>query len=307
MTEAAAAKGVVLRRQLAASRGAPYVDAQLAARRWQAPTAAVIVLHNGPLTEAQRLWVTLLSAPPGSVLQGLSAAQYDGLHGFAPDGLQIVVPGSARSERAARAQLSLRWSVQIRWSTMLGDDDVNRQSMPPRTRIARSIVDASSERVSVRRARVLVLAAAQQGLVTPPSLWDALSRRGRCRNRAIIAESILDAAGGVQSLPEHEFGVICRTMGLPEPERQVVLKTTGGRFFLDTDWRGWGVRAEIHGIPHIAVPRWDEDLLRQNEINIAGSGLLVFSSYAIRHLKDRVGQQLLRMFERRGWRGSLAA
>ncbi len=303
----AARHGVSLRRRLVATHGASHVVAQLSARRWQAPTSDVVVLHNGPLTPEQRVWVVLMAAPPGSMLHGLSAAVHDGLAGFTPDGLHIVVPGSSRSRRAARIQLPRDWDVSVRWSTQLTVRDVSPAALPPRTRIARSIVDAASERVAPRRARVIVLAAVQQRLVTTAALWDALSRRGRCRNRAVIAESLLDASGGVESLPEREFALICRQAGLPEPERQRILRTPGGRFYLDTDWPTWGVRTEIHGIPHHDIPRWDEDLLRQNEIAIKGAGLLVFSSYATRHLGDRVAAQLHRMFEAHGWRRRSAA
>lgn len=85
------------------------------------------------------------------------------------------------------------------------------------------------------------------------------------------------------------------------------LRTPGGRFYLDTDWPAWGVRTEIHGIPHSRIARWDEDLMRQNEIAIHGAGLLVFSSYATRHLGERVARQLQRMFESHGWRQRAAA
>jgi hypothetical protein len=301
MLDAAAEHGVLLRRRAAERHGAGYVVAQLEARRWRSPTPAVIVLHNGPLTSQQRMWVALLSAPPGSMLHGLSAAVHDGLRGFNPDALSIVVPGPSRSRRNARLDLPADWEVQVRWSTKLGAEDVNLSVVPPRTRLARSVVDAASERVPERRSRVIVIAAVQQRLVGAPSLWDTLSRRGRCRNRAIIAESILDATGGIQSLPEREFALICRRLKLPEPERQQILSTPSGTYFLDTTWLRWGVRAEIHGIPHHNITRWDEDLMRLNDISIEGGGLLVFSSYATRHLADRVARQLLRMFENRGW------
>lgn len=249
------------------------------------------------------MWVALLAAPRGALLHGLSAAVHDGFKGFEPDHLAIVVPGESRDPRPARlSALPEQWRVTVRWSTKLGQDDVRPNVAPPRTRAPRSIVDAASERVAERRARVLVLAAVQQRLVRPPQLWDALSRRGRCRNRKIIAESILDAAGGIESLPEHDFDQIRRGRELPEPTRQTVHQRADGRHYLDTEWTRWGVRSEIHGIPHSRVANWDHDLERQNEINIEVGGLLVFSSYAIRHLASTVGDQLERMLRSRGWR-----
>lgn len=69
------------------------------------------------------------------------------------------------------------------------------------------------------------------------------------------------------------------------------------------DWPDYGIRAEVHGIPHSEIQNWDNDLIRQNDISIEGGGLLLFSSYATRHLQSQVGDQLVRMFRRRGWPG----
>lgn len=305
LLEAHAARiGVAKRVRLVADLGDGRVRAQLAARRWQRPCADVIVMHNGPLTDEQRTIVCLLAAPPGSALFGLSAALHDGLKGFRPDRLSIVVPASSRNPTSYALPVPADWGVTLHWSTQMAERDVAYASSPRRTRMPRSIVDAASERVAVRRSRVIVLSAVQQRRVTTAALWEALSRRGRCRNRATIAEAILDATGGIESLPEGDFDRIRRGLGLPEPARQVRrARVDDGHYFLDTEWPEWGVRSEVHGIPHSRVESWDHDLLRQNDVTIEGSGLLIFSSYAIRHLQQRVGDQLSRMFRQQGWRG----
>ncbi len=118
----------------------------------------------------------------------------------------------------------------------------------------------------------------------------------------MIAESSRDADGGIQSLPEHEFDVLRRRLHLPEPRRQRILRRRDGRYFLDAEWPQFGVRVEIHGIPHSHVGNWDDDLLRQNDL-VAEGGLLIFSSYAVRHRQDRIAAQLLAVFRRRGWGG----
>lgn len=40
--------------------------------------------------------------------------------------------------------------------------------------------------------------------------------------------------------------------------------------YLDVEWPEYGAGCEIHGIPHMRVLNWDADLLRANEIAIAG-------------------------------------
>lgn len=296
----AAADGVLTRVDAVATHGRSHVDARLRARRWQRRLGSLIVTHNGPLDERQRLWVSLLAAPPGTVVGGLSAAALDGFAGFPPETLTLVAPGASRNQRE-RILIACDWPVQVHWSTKLDGRDVRPGANPPRTTVARSVVDAASERVAPARSRVLVLAAVQQRLATPASLWDALSRRGRCRNRAVIAESINDAAGGIESLPEDAYNRILVARGLPRPHRQTPVARPDGRYYLDNDWPDLGVRAEIHGIPHLAVQNWEHDLERQNDIAIGLGGLLVFSSWAVRNEPRRVGDQTESMLRRHGW------
>ena len=296
-------QGVVRRWHAGVAVGEASVRTQLRNGRWQSPAPGIVVLHNGPLTADQRLWIALTASPPGSVVGGLAAAGYDGLTGLRPDHLTIVVPGRSQGVPRHAASLPAEWNIAWRWSNKLGPEDVNTGAIPPRTRLARSLLDAASERVSPRRSRVIILAGIQQRLLRTEMLWDALSRRGKCRNRRIIVESILDAEGGIQSLPEHEFDLIRRRLRLPAPARQRVLRRPDGRYYLDIEWSEYRIRVEIHGIPHSYVQNWDNDLLRQNDITIQGGGLLIVSSYAIRHIAQVVDRQLLAMFQSRGWTG----
>jgi len=119
----------------------------------------------------------------------------------------------------------------------------------------------------------------------------------------LIKESILDADGGIHSLPERDFEMIRHQHGLPRPTRQKVVQRADGRFFLDVGWDDFEAAVEINGIPHLQVLQWDQDLLRANEIVIRGSRLIIFSSYAVRHEADQVAQQVIALLRRQGWRG----
>jgi hypothetical protein len=92
-----------------------------------------------------------------------------------------------------------------------------------------------------------------------------------------------------------------RRFRLPVPTRQQVVQRVDGRFFLDVGWEEFGVGVEVLGIPHLAVLQWDRDLFRANEIAILGPRLLGFSSYAVRHEGDLVGDQVTRLLRRLGW------
>jgi hypothetical protein len=135
------------------------------------------------------------------------------------------------------------------------------------------------------------------------NLREALKRRGACRHRALIVESILGVVGGVKLQPELDFEMIRRRHGPPTPARQSVQKRSDGKCYLDVEWPDYDTACEIHGISHIRILQWESDLERANEITIGGPRMLVFSSYAVRRQQQRVGSQLVRMLRRGGWRG----
>ncbi len=256
---------------------------------WSRPATGVFITHNGPLTSVQRDWVALLAAPPGSALGGLTALWHDDFRAFRREAdLPVVVARMGASPNAHE-------DVDLHWSIYLDSRDVHPLHEPRRTRPARSVVDAASWEEDEERARAIVLAAAQKGIVVARTLREALTRRGACRHRALIVESYLDASGGIQSLPERSFDGIRLGMGLPAPDRQVPVRRTDGKYYLDVRWQRFNLSCEIHGIPHMRVENWDADLLRQNEISIRGDRTLVFSSFAIRRRPDKVVDQLRRM------------
>jgi hypothetical protein len=273
------------------------VRTELRNGRWQQPERGVVVTHNGPLTRLERLLVALSVCPPRSALAGSSALEVEGMTGFIEERPSIVLPEGAR-----RPGLP---GVTTHWSTELSDLDVHPNREPRRTRPARSVVDYASWSAADRRARVIVLAAVQQGLVRPRDIRQALTRRGTCRHRALIVESVLDAWGGIQSLPERDFDSIRAKAGFPVPTRQSVRKRRDGRCYLDIEWKEYEAACEIHGIPHLEVVRWDDDLDRANDVVVSGPRLLVFSSFAIRHRQDRVTDHVGRLLRRGGWRSTI--
>lgn len=270
------------------------IRSRVASGRWQRPHRGVLVTHNGPLTSSEEMWVCLLAAPPGSALAGPSAAQLEGLRGFESTRTYVVVPYGQRGVR--------RDGVTVLWSTRLGAEDVHPLRTPRRTCVERSVLDMASTARTPRMARAPLLAVVQQGLTVPDRLREALARRGQCRYRPLISETIDDAEGGVQSVPEREFARILRRRGLPSPTRQRVVRRPDGRYYLDADWEDHDLSAEIHGIPHLEVRNWDADLDRHNELTIDGRRLVQFASYAVRHSPDRVGDQVERGLRRGGFR-----
>lgn len=209
--------------ELVATHGRGKVRHAIAVGRWQSPCRGVVVTHAAMLSAGELELMGLLLCAPGSALAGVSSLVHDRLTGFEPSAVHVVMPEGAAAPDLDGLPPGLE--LIAHWSIDLGDEDVHPLREPRRTRSARSLVDAASWSGSDRHARALVLAGLQQGLVDERRMHRAIDRRGTCRRRALIRESVLDAMGGVQSLPERDFGEICRTAGLPAPTRQTRLQT----------------------------------------------------------------------------------
>lgn len=265
--------------------GRPAVRHRLSSGMWQQPERGVVVTHNGPIDAAERLEVILAALPRGSLLGGLTALALDGLTGFGPEATHVIIPNGARRPRLDG--IRSHHSIHI-------DTDVLLNRLPRRTTPARSLIDAASWGPSDRFARALVIATMQQGLTSVRHVRGALVRRPTQLRRGIVVESILDAAGGIQSLPERDFALVVADAGLAQPTRQAPVRGPGGRYYLDAWFEDLGFGVEVHGIPHLAVRQWSDDLDRGNELVISGRRMLVFSSFSIRRERDRVIDQLRR-------------
>jgi hypothetical protein len=252
---------------------------------WQRPTRGVVATHNGPIDASASERVLLAASQSGAALGGLTALAHDGFAGFLPARPQLVLPMGAR-----RPPID---DIELHWSGLLDERDIHPLRAPRRTRVDRSVVDAASWTANRRRARAIVIAAVQQRLTSTRNLREALTRRGKCRHRALIVQSVLDAHGGIQSLPERDMASIFAELRWPAVHQRHV-QGKDGRYYLDVYQPELTLGIEVHGIPHLAVQRWDQDLFRANEIVIAGAHLLVFSSYAIRHERATVIDQLRR-------------
>lgn len=141
----------------------------------------------------------------------------------------------------------------------------------------------------------------QQRLATAAALVLALTDMPKLRHRKVLRAALADIEQGAQALSEIDFHALCRRHRLPTPERQAVRREPSGRRrYLDATWRrsdGRLVVAEVDGALHLAVQRWWDDQLRQNELSLADALVLRFPSVLVRTEPARVADQLRRALE----------
>jgi very-short-patch-repair endonuclease len=252
--------------------------------RWQRACHGVLVAHSGPMTEKQQLWAAVLWAGPGAVLAGLTAARLDGLQGLAdPDAVanrpvQLLVP-AYRSVRRKPSGLF----VVVHYSRALDAADIHPIRVPPRTRIARSLVDAAAWMASDRGSRAVLAAGVQQRLVRVEDLRAVVARNQRLPRRALISGTLDDIAGGAQALSELDFTRLLRRHRLPAPDRQARRDdSTGRRRWLDAVWEAARLIVEVDGIHHMEASQYWADMDRDNDFILNGYRVLRFPAFVVR-------------------------
>lgn len=284
---------VLTRKQLArAGIDQDQIRGNLAARRWQRIGRPVVVLHNAPLNATQRRWAAVLQLEQPAALAGITAAVAAGLEDFdEPTVVHIVV------RRACNAQLP-SW-VKLHNSRRFSAADIHPGAATPRTRTARSLIDAAAWSANPRRACAILCAGVQQRLVRADMLAAELRTAGSVRHAKILRSVLGDIAGGGHTLGEIQLAPLLRRAGLPAPRRQVLRRERGGRVrYLDAVVElpdGTELAIEIDGAVHLKPLHWWDDMDRQNEIAIAGQPMLRFDSVLIRLDKDLVLDRLRRM------------
>jgi very-short-patch-repair endonuclease len=267
---------------------------QVSSGRWQRPWHGVVVAHSGPMTEKQRLRAALLWAGRGAVLAGLTAARLDRLEGFSDRG--------AAADRPIHLLLPSYRSVQrkppglpavVHYSIALGPGDIHPTRQPPRTRTARSLVDAAAWMATDRGAQAVLAAGVQQRLVRVEDLTAVVAWNQRLPRRAMIKNTLDDIAGGAQALSELDFTRLLRQHRLPEPDRQAPrLDSSGRRRWLDAVWEAARLIVEVDGIHHMGVAQYWADADRGNDFTLKGYRMLRFPAFVVRYNPGYVAGQV---------------
>jgi len=256
--------------------------------RWQQPCRAVLVAQSGPLSEMQIIWVAVLWAGQGALLAGLTAARLDGLTGFTDQRVHVLLP-AGRHVRSERGRLPMT----VHRSRLLGPADIHPVRLPPRTRLARSLVDAAAWMATDDRARAVLAAGVQQRLVRVQDMVAVTARSARLRRRSLITGTLGDIAGGSQALSELDFSRLVRDYRIPEPDRQAARRDAQGRRrWLDALWEEARLIVEIDGFWHTDAVAWWNDMRRDNALTVRGYRVLRFPAFAVRDYPADVARQI---------------
>ena len=259
--------------------------------RWRRQGRQSVALHTGPLDTVARRWSAVFDGGVGiTVVDGVTALQHAGLTGFVDDDIHV---SAVHHHNTARGS-----GIRVHKVIRRVAGEVIEVGLP-RTRPEVAAVRAAHWAASDRQAALILLMTVQQRLTTPARLAAAQRLvRGRTR-RAFIRAVVGDIAFGVQSLGELDFAGLCRARGMPEPSRQVVRQTPGGRTYLDVGWDDVDLAVEIDGAQH----RWGlavtADNLRQNDVTLSGDRVLRIDVIGLRLQTGRFLDQVERGLVRR--------
>ncbi len=278
--------------------------AELVGQRWRSAGPHVLLVGPPGADERAGWWQAVLGCSPRgaaagprtAALGGLTALLAGGLSGVDGDGLiHVAAPKSSRPLTASRG-------VRIHETRRWRDEDIVAVPVP-RVRVPMAAVQAALWARTDREAALLLVTPVQQRLTTVADLAAAVDTVRRDRRRALMRAIVGELADGVRSLNELDFAALCRSRGLPEPSRQVVVRTASGRAHLDVRWDRERVTVEVDGIGHLRVDRWLDDSVRHNEIAVTGEIVLRVPSLGLRIEPDRHFAAIERALRRRGWRG----
>ena len=279
---------------------------RISSGRWQLPCRGIVVAQSGPLTEMQVLRIAALWAGPGAALAGLTAARLDGLSGFADRGqsaehpIHLLVP-ARRPVRRARPCLPL----VVHYSRLLGNGDIHPMRQPPRTRTARSVVDAAAWMATDRGAQAVLAASVQQRLVRVEDLAAVVARNQRRPRRAVLKDTLDDVAGGAHALSELDFTRMLRRRRLPDPDRQAQrLDARGRRRWLDAVWEAARLIVEVDGSHHMGVAQYWSDMDRDNDFTLSRYRVLRFPAFVVRYNPGYVAGQIRDALRQAGLAGA---
>ncbi|MBD8868539.1 hypothetical protein [Nocardioides donggukensis] len=287
---AARQQGMLARRQLnRLGFDSDRVRNQLAAGRWSERTPTVVSVTTGPLSWEQRLWLAVLHAGPGALVGGLSAAAVHGLRHWERPTITVLVDDERAFDPVAGVDFfrTRRDRVALRQPAL---------AMPVCRLEPAVLLFAGYERHR-RTAHGVLAAVVQQRLTTPERLGEWLATMRPLRRAREFRATLLDLAGGAQSVAEIDVRRLCDRFGLVRPSRQVPRVDRSGRpRWTDCEWRlrtGRTLVLEVDGAFHLDVTHQSRDVRRARRLTTLDRVVLRCTSFELRHEPHEVAADLI--------------
>jgi hypothetical protein len=268
------------------------VRSNLRRNRWRRICRGVLLAENGQLRRDQQLWVAVLAAGASARLAGSAAAAEGGVTGLRAEPIDVLVPGGRHRSIMFPGLPPDMTAVRVHRTAVMPERH-RHIGRPPRTTVARAVVDGAAWARDDREARDLVARAHQQGRVTVEELRAVLADFPRIRRHRLLETAIADAAGGATALSEIDLVTLCRKFRISPPDLQRCrVDGTGRRRYVDAYWAGARLLVEVDGSHHLRVEHWAADMLRQNQIWISGDRILRFPAALVRAEPATVATQI---------------
>ncbi len=217
--------GVVRRDQLRdLGVGHHHVRRQVQAERWRAMGPHAVALQTGALSRRQWLRLGAVHAGPGSELDLWAALEHAGLRGWERPAVHVAVP---RGRRVVQLDGVVVRQVSGRPLPAAAG------AWPPAAPPAQAAVGAACHERTDKSAVGLLLAVAQQRVASPDAMRLELDRIWRPRRAPLLRAALYEAGAGSESVAEIDVVLLVRRAGLPEPRRQVLVRTAEGVQKLD--------------------------------------------------------------------------
>jgi len=175
------------------------VQRRLEQRRWRRLCHGVLLVESGRLTRRQQLWAAVLAAGKDARLAGQAAAIEGGVKGLQPEPIDVLLPTKSRWA-VPRRRLPPELPVRIHRTVILPPR--HRQAgRPPRTTVARAVIDGAAWAQSDEEARRLITRACEQGRVTCTALRKVLELFPSVRRHHLMIATITEWEGGTERRP----------------------------------------------------------------------------------------------------------
>lgn len=273
------------------------VRAELDAGRWhRVGRRTISVAGPSVVGRHARHWLAIWDVGGSACLDGPSALLAWGLTAWEEETIHLSVPQGARYHRRPGVRVHV----------------LRRRGSVVTAGIPRTTTDVATLRAAIwarsdRAAATLLAMAVQQRLVEPRRLLQTWSTWGPCPRRALLDRLVPLVADGAQALSEIDFAELGRVRGWPEPDRQAIVRTAGGRIYLDVRFTAYRVIVEINGVQHYAALATIADAVRRNDHAIGGDTALEVPAITLVLDPEPILDQVEAALRKGGWRGGRAA